>query len=294
MIKLHPIFNEKVTPAAIGLMGGPDDPNPKKTTKVAVKKPFDWSGELRAGYNKKLNYDNLPVGEVIKQAAKEGKIDPSELLTSAWVEGLNEAAINPNKRSPAYDNAAKGYYEYEGIKPRAAQTPLNSKDFPVDGFYNYGLDTFGQNYQALKKYLPPGFESKFQLYKAYNDSVKKDPKTGKTIDDPHEILTAAFKSHKDALVAKAAFMNMEKENASNYAKKKYGVDLDDKAKKYFTMAAFNGGPGAAQAMIDEYVKAPDKNKFIDEGQTTYLKGKVHRNISPRMKMLQTANELLSQ
>jgi len=35
------------------------DPKPKKkSTKVAVKKPFDWNAELQAGYNKPLKYDN--------------------------------------------------------------------------------------------------------------------------------------------------------------------------------------------------------------------------------------------
>jgi len=264
------------------LLGGePGDPTPKKSTKVAVKKPFDWGGELRAGYNKKLNYDNLPVGEVVKQAAREGKIDPSELLTSAWVEGLNEAAINPSAVSEAYMNAIEGRLsgKKKGLPVTGVQNRLDTKNFPVDGFYNYGLDTFGQNYEALKKHLPQGFENRFQLYDAINERGDK-------------VRTAAFKTNKDALVAKAAFMNMEKEKASNYAKKKYGVDLDDKAKKYFTMAAFNGGPGAATAMIDEYVKAKDKNAFIDKGETKYLGGKVHRNISPRMKMLSVANELL--
>jgi len=279
----------KVAPQSIAPAPNPtpitEDPDPKKqkVTKVAVaKKPFDWNGELKAGYNKKLNYDNLPVGEVVKQAAKEGKIDPSELLTSAWVEGLNEAAINPNNVSEAYNNAAAGMLAENKKRniPQSQQQKIDTKQFPVDGFYNYGLDTIGQNYSQLKKYLPEGFDKRLQFYDAYNESGDK-------------IKTAAFKSHKDALIAKAAFMNMEKENAANYAKKKYGVDLDNKAKTYFTMAAFNGGPLAAQKMIDEYVKAKDKNKFIDEGQTTYLDGRVHKNISPRMKMLATAQQLLN-
>lgn len=260
-----------------------EDPDKKKKSKLApVKKPFDWGGELKAGYKKKLNYDNLPVGDVIKAAAKEGKIDPAELLTSAWVEGLNEAAINPNNVSEAYSNAQEGRLsgKKKGVSITGSQNRLDTKSFPVDGFYNYGLDTFGQNYESLKKHLPQGFEKNFQLYDAINESGDK-------------VKTVAFKTNKDALVAKAAFMNMEKERAVSYAKKKYGVDLDDKAKKYFTMAAFNGGPGAAQKMIDEYALAKDKNSFIDKGESKYLGGKVHRNISPRMGMLSTANELLN-
>lgn len=243
---------------------GPGDPTPKKTTKVAVKKPFDWGGELKAGYKSKLKYDNnRPADEIVLEAAKEGKIDPAELMTSAWVEGMNKAAARPDDVSEAYNNAA------------AKDPSINQ--FPVDGFHNYGVDTFGDNYEALKKYLPPGFEQRFKLYDAVNEQKAR-------------IKTAAFRTNKDALIAKAAFMNMEKNNIKEYAKK-HGVDLDDKAQKYFTMAAFNGGPGRARQMVDEYVKAKDKNAYIDQGQTQY--GQIHKNISPRMKMLSLAQELLT-
>lgn len=258
--------------------GAGDDPKKKKPS----AKPFDWGGEMKAGAKKVLPYDNQPVPKVVAQAAKEGKIDPSELYSSAWVEGLNEAAINPGQVSEAYNNAQKGVLSGKSKQGQlnSVQSKLDTKTYPVDGFFNYGLDTFGNNYSQLKKYLPEGFENKFQLYDALNESGDK-------------VKTAAFRTNKDALVAKAAFMNMEKDNLTNYAKQ-HGVTLDDKAKKYFTMAAFNGGPGAAHAMIQEYKNAPDKNKFIDEGQSQYLGGKVHRNIAPRMKMLPIANQLLSE
>lgn len=243
---------------------GDGDKKPKKTTKVAVKKPFDWGEELKAGYKKPLKYDNnRPANQVLMEAAKEGKIDPSELMTSAWVEGMNRATTDPDMVSEAYNNAA-------------AKDP-SFNQFPIDAFHNYGLDTFGNNYEALKKYLPAGFEQKFKLYDALNE--QKQP-----------VRTAAFKSNKDALIAKAAFMNMEKDNIKSYAKK-HGIDLDDKAQKYFTMAAFNGGPGRARQMVDEYVTAKDKNAYIDQGLTKY--GQIHKNIAPRMKMLDVAKQLLT-
>jgi hypothetical protein len=243
---------------------GEGDPKPKAKVKVPAKKPFDFGEEMKAGYKTKLKYDNnAPLNEVLLAAAKEGKIDPSELMTSAWVEGMNKAAADPDSVSEAYNAAA-------------AKDPTINQ-FPVDGFHNYGVDTFGNNYEALKKYLPAGFEQRFKLYDAVNE--QKSP-----------IKTAAFKTNRDALVAKAAFMNMEKDNIKNYAKK-HGVELDDKAQKYFTMAAFNGGPGRARQMVDEYVKAKDKNAYIDKGQTQY--GQIHKNISPRMKMLEMAKGLLN-
>lgn len=243
---------------------GEDDPKPK-TTKVSVKKkPFDWDAELKASYKRPLKYDNnRAANEIIMEAAREGKIDPAELMTSAWVEGMNKAVADPDSVSEAYNSAA------------AKDATLNQ--YPVDGFHNYGVDTFGNNYEALKKYLPAGFDQRFKLYDAVNE--QKAP-----------IKTAAFKTNRDALIAKAAFMNMEKDNIKSYAKK-HGVELDDKAQKYFTMAAFNGGPGRARQMVDEYVKAKDKAAYIDQGQTQY--GQIHKNISPRMKMLETARGLLN-
>jgi len=86
------------------LVSGGDDPKKKKS----AAKPFDWGGELKAGAKKVLPYDNLPVPQVVAEAAKEGKIDPSLLYSSAWVEGLNEAAINPRQVSEAYNNAQNG------------------------------------------------------------------------------------------------------------------------------------------------------------------------------------------
>jgi hypothetical protein len=67
--------------------------------------------------------------------------------------------------------------------------------------------------------------------------------------------------------------------------------LDDKAKRYFTMASFNGGPGRGRQMVDEYAKSSDKANFIDKGLTSL--GAIHKNISPRMKMIELAKELLT-
>jgi hypothetical protein len=276
-MELHPVFNLTAKPIDASGLFGDGDKKPKP-------KPFDWGGELKAGAKKQLKYDNLPVTQVVAAAAKEGKIDPSLLYSSAWMEGLNEAAIHPDNVSEGFLNAEKGILGANAKKKIAqmAQQKLDTKRFPVDGFYNYGIDTFGNNYANLKKYLPQNFKEgeNFQYYDAYNESGDK-------------VRTAGFKSNKDALIAKAAFMNMEMSNAANYAKKKHGIELDDKAKKYFTMAAFNGGPGAAQKMIDEYAVAKDKNSFIDKGESKYLGGKVHRNIQPRMSMLPIAQQLLN-
>lgn len=244
---------------------GPDDPKKKKVTKVSVKKPFDFGEEMRAASGRPLKYDSgKRWNDVVISAAQKGKIDPSFLATSSWVEGLNKAVADPDAVSEAYNVAL------------AKDKDLAS--YPVDAFYNYGLDTFGNNYEALKKYLPQGFEQRFKMYDALNEKKEK-------------IRTAAFRNNEDALVAKAAFLNMEGDNIDRLARAK-GVQLDDKAKKYLTLASYNAGPGNGRIMLDEYIKAPDKNAFIDQGLTS--RGAVHKNISPRMQKMALAAELLGQ
>jgi hypothetical protein len=241
--------------------GGEDDPKKKKS------KPYDFDAELKGAYKNKLKYDNNRTAkEVTLSAAQRGKINPAFLLSSAWQEGMNKAVLDPDGVSEAYENAkAKG---------------VDLKGFPVDGFYNYGVDTFGNNYSNLKKYLPDDFAegTNFRYYDAKNEKGEA-------------IRTAAFRNNEDALVAKSAFMNMEMDNLSSYAKNK-GVELDDKAKQYFTMAAFNGGPGRARQMINEYSKAKDKNAYIDKGLTSL--GQIHKNISPRMARMKLSEQLLAE
>lgn len=238
------------------LFGGDD---PKK------KKPYDFDAELKGAYKNKMKYDaGRTAKDVLLSAAKRGKINPSFLLSSAWQEGMNKAVLDPDAVSEAYENAA--------------QKDKDLYSYPIDGFFNYGVDTFGNNYEKLKKYLPEGFDQRFKFYDAKNEKNQS-------------VKTAAFRTNEDALVAKSAFLNMEMDAINEYAKQK-GVTLDDKAKQYFTLASFNGGPGHARTMLNEYAKSADKNKFIDEGLTS-LKG-VHKNISPRMKRMQLADELLAE
>lgn len=282
-MELNPIFNLTVKPTDVSSLVGDGDKKPKK--------PYDFGAELKGAFGNKLKYDNnLPIKDVVLSAAKIGGVDPSFLLSSGWIEGMNKAVLKPDDKSEAYGNAANGILEFQGVRPRTNQAKLDTKNFPVDGFYNYGLDTFGNRYDAIKKYLPAGFENRFQLYDAYNDAKVKDSKTGKMVDNPQKIKTAAFRTNQDALIAKSAMLRNEMDTVDAYAKKK-GIVLDDKAKKYFTLASYNSGGGNAKIMMDEYSKAKDKNAFIDKGLTS-RKG-VHANVSPRMSTMQVANELLT-
>jgi len=231
-----------------------DGNKPKKKPK-----PYDMAVEMKKFGKTPMVYDNNETpANITKRVAQKMGVNPSLLFSSAWQEGMNKAAISP-------DDVSMGYNEAK-----------ITDEFPVDGFVNYGVDTIGDKWDKLKGYLPQGFENKLKFYKTTNE--KSEP-----------ITTAAFKTNEDALMAKAAMMKYEADNIFNYAKSK-GVDLDDKAKNYFMLAAYNGGGGNAQKMINEYIKAPDKNKFIDEGQTGL--GEIHKNIKVRLDNMATADELL--
>lgn len=234
---------------------------PFSSGKLPAKKPvqYDMGGEIRKYGRTSMAFDDKPVNEIVKNVGTKMGVNPSMLFSSAWQEGMNAAALRPDDISSAYKEHEK---ELEG--------------FPVDGFLNYGLDTIGERYEAIKKYLPEGFESKLKFYKTTNE--KNQP-----------ITTAAFKTNEDALVAKAAFLRSEMDTVDNYAKEK-GIELDDKARNYFTLASYNAGFGNSKQMIDEYSKAKDKEKFINEGLTS-RKG-VHKNIKPRMDNMIIADELL--
>ena len=265
----------KITPPPID--GTKEDPK-KKGVKVAIKKPaYDMDAEFQSSYNKPINYDNRPANEVALSAATKTGIDPGLLYSSAYQEGMNKAILKPDEISEAYDNATKA-------------KRIDQKTYPVDGFYNYGLDTFGDRYEDLKKkgYLPADFTpDRFQQFEILNEIEERNKKAGK----PFKMYkSAAFKNNEDALIAKGAILRDTIQSVQDYAKSK-GIELDEKAKNYFTLAGYNAGFGNAKKMIDEYVAAKDKDAFIEGGQTS-LKA-VHKNVLPRLKRAALATRLLT-
>jgi len=231
---------------------------PKKTKQPA---PYDMAGEMKKYGKTPMKYDDGDTPDNIsKVVGQRMGIKPSLLFSSAWQEGMNKATLDPEKVSD--------YYVEAGV----------TQDFPIDGFANYGTDTIGDKWDKVKKYLPQGFESNMKFFDAVNENGQK-------------VKSAAFNYNENALMAKAAMMKYEQDNINNYAQKN-GIILDDKAKDYFMLAAYNGGAGNAQKMINEYKLAKDKAKFIDEGQTS-LKG-IHKNIKVRLDNMAVADEIFNQ
>jgi hypothetical protein len=229
-----------------------DDPKPK----------YDPVGEMRVLSLKKLQYDKdrTPI-DVVKSVSQKTGINSAFLYSSAFQEGMNKAIADPDDYSEAYEIAK-----------------VDRRHFPVDGFYNYGLDTFGSKYKYLKEkgYLPEGYdESRFSAYDARNEKGEK-------------IKTAAFRNNEDALIAKAAMLRDIQDTINVYAQAKK-ISLDDKAKNYFTLAAYNSGEANAEKMLGAYSAAKDKKAFIEKGDVNWQK--VHANISPRMKSMLAAEEL---
>ena len=234
---------------AMGLTGGGDDPNP-------------MAKEMRSLSSRKMMFDNLPASVVAMNAAKKAGVSPSFLYASAFGEGLNKAIAHPDMVSEAY-----------------LQHEKDLNGYPVDGFYNYGLDTFGAQFPDLVKkgYLPQEFSSQFKAYPAKNEA--------------ENVTTAAFKNNEAALMAKAAMMRDRMDTVKAKAKAK-GVDLDDEGAQYLTLASYNGKAKSADTLFNEYLSAKDKKAFIEKGLTS-MKG-IHKNIYPRLQNMRIADEIFNQ
>lgn len=235
-------------------------PLPKKPLIEDPEAPF-----IRKMYGSQMNFDKRAVSDIVKSAAQKSGVRPELLFSSAIQEGMNYAITRPDDASEAYVKALE-------------DKSIDAKAFPVDGFYNYGLDRFGENYARLKKYLPAGFEQRFKTFKAKNEKNE-------------DISPAAFASNEDALIAKAAMLKDVQAQIEDYAKKK-GIVIADEDKDYFVLASYNGGLRNGKTILEEYAKAKDKRKFLDAGETT--RKEVHKNIGPRLKRMKFLKELLAE
>lgn len=235
---LGAIAGEVSNPTLITGAGG-TDPVPE-SDKILLKRLLD----------SKVSYDNKTAKQIIESVSQRTGLPKEFIAASALQEGMNEAISHPENASLAYTNAK-----------------VDQNKFPVDGFYNYGLDTFSDAYDRLVKkgYLPKDFA--YHPYKAFNEQNKP-------------VNTAAFRNNEDALVAKAAYLKDFMDSVNGEAEKR-GLKLTDRAMRYFTMAGYNGGLGSVRDMMDEM--ASGKTTFDDYIKAGSKKrGQVHKNVMPRM------------
>lgn len=207
-----------------------------------------------------LRINEVPYGGIdtakdstIKAASKLG-LDPALLYSSAMEEGMS------------------GMFKDKGKEFNEDNTSGN-KDYPVDGFHNYGVDNFHDVFPTLVKkgYLPKDFD----YQKASHKNENGDP-----------VNSANFKTPDAAMQAKAAYVKYEQDDIEDYIKKK-DIPLSDKAKQFFTLINFNGGEGTGHRMIDYYNKRGllKDDKFLQYKPEPGLKlGQSYDNVLPRVRM----------
>lgn len=199
--------------------------------------------------------DTLTTKELISRTAKNSGLPPSLFYTSSMVEGMS------------------------GLYPQKGETQWSGNEkFPVDGFVNFGLDTFADAYPGLVKkgLLPADFKKRFVKASSKNEKGQK-------------VNSANFDTAEAALMAKAAMIKDAQTQFNAYADKSK-TPLSDKAKQFFTLAAYNGGPGAAQNMLQEYQKGGVLNNdaFLTTKPAQSKYGQVYNNV---MQRIQLANAL---
>ena len=265
--------NAPIAPAEqqVGQPGNPVTINRAKLQAQAKGNPYLNDSNHRYYWGELMNRDFPNSGGNVRQgvltAAKQNNIDPSLLYASAMEEGMSGAI--DDKRS---GEAGADYVDWSTKNADKAQ------NYPVDGFYNYGLDQFAGQAKDLEKkgYLPKGFStSAFTTYQTKNEK-------GEKLNAP------AFDSDQNALIAKSAMMRQAQDQLDNYAKKT-GVNLSDKQKTFFTLANYNGGEGNMQKMLASY---KDKgylkdDSFIDNPNfKPEAYGQIYGNVQAR---IQSAN-----
>jgi hypothetical protein len=237
---------------------------------------LDWA-------NKPIYKTDTTPAQLAKKAGELDGIAPADLLASAMEEGMGKRLLKKDNyddpdKSQAYDVA----YNKNTI----------NRSFHVDGFLPYGLDQIGGMADELiqKGYLPKDFKNNMSPYDAANeidvrnwaDKVVPILKQNKYLPEDykysdsdyyklqsaqrqyevkHDPLpemmrsahTAAFKDDLSAMEAKAAMMANSRDQFNEYSKKQ-GVQLTPNEQRFFTMAAYNGGDGAAQSLLQYYKK----------------------------------------
>lgn len=204
--------------------------------------------------------DTKSMAESSTAAAKKLGLDPAMFYASAAEEGMTGLVPDKNGQVNTGDES---------------HVDLKGK-YPVDGFTNFGLDHFHDQFPTLVKkgYLPKDFD--------YQKATTKNPENGEVVNSGN------FKSVEDAVTAKAAFVRMEKDNLDDWSKSNK-VQLSPSASQFFSFVAYNGGPGTAHKMINYYKDHGllEGDKFLTQAPPKDVdKGDSYGKVLPRWKMAQ--------
>ena len=246
---------------------------PTKFDKAALKKKYATNpyliggGQNRYYWASMLDREFPLTGGTVRgglyDAARANKIDPALLYGSAMEEGMSGAIDDKN-----WENASEAYVQWQEKNGKLAE------QFPVDTFYNYGLDQFAGNVGTMiaKGYLPKDFKKNFTTFDIENEKGEK----GKG---------SAFNTDANALMAKSAMMRMAQDQLDSYVGKN-GVKLTPKQKEFFLLANYNGGEGNMRKMIDSYGKQGylKDDKFLDPNFKPSNYGGIYKNVMARMQV----------
>jgi len=225
---------------------------------------YNWGSKLDTSFQ---NGPGGNVREAVYNAANQNKINPALLYSSAMEEGMSGRV---DKKSA--QTASEAYVNW------AAKNKDISNKYPIDSFYNYGLDQFANQVPILQKkgYLPKDFNNNFTTFDATNEKNQK-------------VKAAAFNSDANALVAKSAMMRQSQDQLDEYVKKT-GVKLSPKQKDFFLLANYNAGEGNMQKMLKSYQdKGYLKNDdFLNPSFKPASYSGVYNNVQAR---LQSAKQL---
>lgn len=272
-----PINAASATPAEsdVGLIPKPDY-NDQASRNNYLKSWAAKYGDLKGRGDTVLKVNEVPragsdsIRNISVKAASKYGIDPALLYSSAMEEGAsalfkNKSGLDTKGRKPT----DFGYQSFYG-----------DKEFPVNGNESMGMPDFANRFPELveKGYLPKDFTNKFRGKKNAGAYSEND-----------------FKSVEDGMQAKAALMKYNYDYVDKYAEKK-GIQLSDKAKDFFALAAFNGGEGAVIKRMQKYKDAGllEGNKFLKQRPEMEKNLPdnldVYGHIVPRMKMRDALKE----
>ena len=211
-------------------------------------------GDYILNVNKVPQYGTETFHDSAAKAAAKVGLDPALLYSSAQEEGAS--GLVPDE------------------KGEIATADEQDKDYPVSGFANYGLDNFHGNFKEMVKrgYLPANFDYKPE--KNTNELGQK-------------VMSGIFRNTEDAMMAKAAYVRLEQDNLDDWTKKNGISNLSPTARQFFTLIAFNGGPGTAHKLINYYKSKGllDGDKFLQSPPDKSVDpGGAFGHVLPRLQM----------
>ena len=172
---------------------------------------------------------NRKLKDIIYQVSKETGIKPEVLFTSVMEEGLQ---TKRKGNAISFEKDEKGEY--------------------IDSYNAIGLDNVSQDLDKLSK---EGYLKRDVSYQPF----KRKNELGQDVNP------AFFDTLEDALFAKAAYLNKNRDVVKKYASDNK-LNLGDDAIDFLSMQAYNAGQGILGKAVDKYRKQGilEKDGFLEK------------------------------